>query len=361
LELFPGYFDQAAWTELISELRPLTLTQTWEYAEAKAATGGWDVERCAIMEDDRVVGAAQAVLRRLPFSAGGLVFANRAPLWSPALVPNSAGLSSMFDLLHGYWARRPGTVLRIAPPLRTDEAPKPFPVPRFSTGSAGWSSMEVDLALSVEELRREMKQKWRNCLYKAERSDAEVTIGTDEDLFGRFLGAYSTHLKEQRLTKSTTPELLRELQTLLPAERKLVVLEVVLGDEPVGWALIATYGEVAEYIASVTTPKGRSINAGQLLLWQAVYDARARGLKRFDLGGVDPAVKESGIAHFKAGLGGRHYRYVPEIEAHTGGLTARLIRWRIERTRRAAATRSAALNRAGAAAPLAHMLVSGVG
>ena len=45
MRLITKSFSQDDWTGIISEFQDLSLMQTWEYGEAKARTGPWEVER----------------------------------------------------------------------------------------------------------------------------------------------------------------------------------------------------------------------------------------------------------------------------------------------------------------------------
>ena len=79
------------------------------------------------------------------------------------------------------------------------------------------------------------------------------------------------------------------------------------------------------------------VNVGQLLLWQAVLTAKASGVTKFDVGGMDPELTPPGIFRFKQGIGAIPYGLAPEIEALPTGflkaLIARLVRWRVRRAR----------------------------
>jgi lipid II:glycine glycyltransferase (peptidoglycan interpeptide bridge formation enzyme) len=97
--------------------------------------------------------------------------------------------------------------------------------------------------------------------------------------------------------------------------------------------LIARYGDCAEYLAGTLLDEGRIHNAGQLLLWRAVMEMKGRGLKRFDVGGMDEALTPKGIYDFKSGLGGVPYRHMNELEADDGSMRSRMVRWRVQRAR----------------------------
>jgi hypothetical protein len=329
-------YDGEHWNDLIDESPALSLFQTAEYGDAKALSGPWSVERVVVERGNRPIAVAQTMIRPLPIGRGGLAWINRGPL-ELAHSDENGFLVEALESLRAYWVERRHMYLRVAPPVDWS-APSASALPPDGWAQmpdTGWRASRVDLSPPLDQLRLNLRQKWRNCLNKAERMGAEALIATDPDAFERFLRAYEDDLASRGIRKSVTPDLLRKLEQLLPDARKLTVIEVPLDGRPVGWALIARYGGVGEYLAGVTTAEGRRVNAGQLLLWKAVSFLKDSGCEQFDLGGMDENDKSSGPSRFKAGLRGTPYRLAPELEAHNGGLAARLVRRRVEAFRRA--------------------------
>ncbi len=332
-------YSQRDWTEILSAFSDLSLIQSWEYGEARAAASGWQVERGVVTDDASVVAAAQVMIRPLPGIGGGLAWISRGPLWRDSGDDRSAEIPPVLAALRRHYVGGRGLYLRIAPPLadRHTVVTAIGAAGFAATATRGWASATVDLTRSAEELRRGLRQKWRNGLNKAERSAITVEDGFDDALFDGFLREYRTFIDARGFDTSVTPPLLATLQGLLPDERKMICYRGSHRGEALGSALIARSGDRAEYLAGTLLDAGRPLSVGQLLLWRAICDAKAAGLRWFDLGGMDPESTPKGIYDFKAGIGGEPYRLAPEIEAHDGGLRARLVRWRVNRARGAAA------------------------
>ncbi|MBF0093620.1 MAG: GNAT family N-acetyltransferase [Alphaproteobacteria bacterium] len=325
-------FDRDEWTGLITGLQGLSLLQTWEYGEAKAAGGPWRVERGVFLSGGEIIGAVQAMVRPLPLVGGGLVWINRGPLWRRDAEDR---VGEMLRLAGEAWLARRFYV-RAQPPLLCVQAQPPLPslspVPGFqATGRAGWASALIDLTLPEETLRRQLGQKWRNVLNKAERQPLTLRIGDDAPEFEAFLAAHGQFLDGRGFATSLTPELLRRLREFCPREHRPVSLLASMGEDVVGSVLIGRYGDTAEYLSGNLSDEGRKAGAGQLLLWRALCDAKARGAVRFDLGGMDDARTPPGIYRFKAETGGAPYRLAEEIEAARGDPLSRLVRWRARR------------------------------
>jgi hypothetical protein len=328
-------FSRAAWADCIAELDEASLVQSWEYGEAKARIGPWRAERGILRIGGQLQGAWQAQLRPLPCGLrGGLAWINRGPLLAPGLAQDSAARMAMLTALRAHYLGR-GFYLRLAPPFAVDAEGSP-PDGFRATGTAGWASAVVDLTADRDALRRGLRPNWRNKLNKAERSGLVLRSGSDDVLFAEVLAAYRRFLNLRGFATTVTPELIESLRALLPPDQGLTTFLADDGGALAGWMVIAMTGGRAEYLAGHVEDPGRPLCAGQFLLWQAVMAMKERGLRTFDLGGMDPVLTPKGIYDFKEGLGGTAYRLTDELEAGGTGVLGRLVRWRVANARAAA-------------------------
>ena len=334
MRLINKSFYQNDWTGIISEFQDLSLMQTWEFGEAKARTGPWEVERTIFLEDDRLIGAAQAMIRPLPWLGGGLVWINRGPLWrmEPDLAPVS--FPARLVELRRYWVEERGMYLCLAPPLLVEEADSSWvkaPGYRLIPGTTGWSSAFVDLSGSVEQLRQGLSKNWRKQLNKAERLGVRCLAGRSAGLFENFLSNYKAQLSSKEIETNLTPPLLQELQRLLPDERKMWVFEGRYDDEPLGSLLVAGYGDTCILLALGLNEKGLEVHGGYLMHWQALVTMKELGYRRLDLGGADPRRTLPGILQFKLGLRGKPYQLTGQLDACGRGWLSRAIKWYVRR------------------------------
>lgn len=330
-------FDRDAWDRMVAPFHGLALPQCWAYGAARAARGGWRVERGVVERSGDTIGAAQVMVRALPAVGGGLAWVGRGPLWRLDGA-DSDGWDTLADVLSAlrrHYVDEHGLYLRVAPPVTPGPAAeRAFAASGFrATDVLGWASAIVDLRQPGESLRAALAQKWRNSLNKAERLGLSVVRVEDGPPFDAFLNEYRAFIGQRGFSTTVTPELLAALQDSLPAARKLVAYRASHRATPLGSVLIARCGLSAEYLAGTVLDAGRAFNVGQLLLWQAITDMKADGFSWFDVGGMDPALTPRGIYDFKRGLGGTPYRYSNELEADDGGMRARLVRWRVTRAR----------------------------
>jgi hypothetical protein len=332
MRLVQEHVSPEEWTALVSGFQDLSLMQTWEYGEAKARTGPWQVVRLAFGEGDRLVGACQAMVRPLPIGRGGLVWINQAPLWRrPGEKGDRDLLARMLAELRRYWVEERRLYLRLALPLEHDEGGGNFSPPAgyaWVPGAGGWASARLDLSPGAEALRAGLSHNWRKQLSRAERQGVTARVGRSPELFDRFLENYGVFLGRKGLPTPLTKEFLRELQALLPEARRLWVSEGWQGTDCLGSLLLAGYGETAMFLALGLSDAGEIAHGGFVIHWQAVLAMKAAGFRWLDLGGADPRRTPPGILQFKSGLRGRPYRLVDELEAGRG-VISRALRWYI--------------------------------
>ena len=319
---------------MFETMNDASLLQTWAYGDAKTRSGAWSVTRLIIVDGDRRLGIVQAFIRKLPLIGGGLVWINRGPLLA------DGRWREVLDALYGYFVVDRRMLVRLALPLREPVDLSLILPPQFRAADAGsgYQSARLDLSLSLEELRRQLDQKWRHGLNKAERAGAYVESGEDDRLLDDVLADYAAMMTRKTLQTSVTPQLLGDLQKALPPSQKLWSIIARDAKAVAGFVLVARYGRTAEYLAGSSNESGRKWNVGNLLLWRAISEMKEQGYHWFDVGGMDSVRTPPGIYHFKAGLGGAMYSLPNEVEASPNGLRSFVVRRAIRRARAGSAS-----------------------
>jgi len=322
-----GTLDQPTWQRISRPFDDLSLMQVWAFAQAKTATGHARPIHHLLRYRGKIIGAAQGICYGLPLVGPLVVWVNRGPLWreqDQAGDPNH--LTAFLLALHDYWTVRHRALLRIAPPIpdHPDNLALMASCGYVAMPGNQWVSTRIDLAQSIEALRANLNQKWRNCLNKAERLALGLEIGETARLTAILLKDYKHFLIEKRYATSVKPELIAQLQDRLAPDQKMVILSADTGGQHLGSILIAGYGSVAEYLVGAIGADGKRHNAGQFLLWHALVEMKRRGYRWFDVGGAHPQHTPPGILHFKKGLSGRPYRLAGTFQA-SRSLVSRLL------------------------------------
>lgn len=275
------------------------LQQDWAFADAFAAFGNRALRAEAQM-DGRTVALAQFSVRSLGgFAEWGLC--TRGPVWVDADDP-----ALRAEVLRRL--RKEAPLKRPKATFFTPDEPDQPETRAFWRQAGlrrvmtGYSTVMLNLSLSLEDLRAGLHQKWRNRLKRAE--DAPISVRSAPPKLSRYAWLLR---EEERQREARRYEALPTALTPAYAQRggadRVTVLEAVHKGRPVAAMLFLRHGSAATYHIGWSDAEGRRLGAHNLLLWNAIERLRAAGVRALDLGGVDTE-HGAGLARFKLGSGG---------------------------------------------------------
>jgi len=298
-------------------------------------------EHVAVVQEGEVLGLADVRVKQIPVLRAGIAYINGGPLVRRDDDQDSRRLSLCLEALKEEYANRRGFVLRILAPVgcedRDCQRTAIFSQAGFlpSNASKPYRTLLVDITREPEEIRRALAQKWRNCLNQSEKRDLVVRSGTNPDLFRKFCDLFSRFVERKRFEVDLTPSFYVEVHEQLPEADRFHISLAEAGGTVVAGHVASLLGDTCVYLLGASSDEGLRSKASYLLQWQAICTARERGLKWYDLGGIDPVVNP-GVYHFKNGLGGWDVTAPGPVEyqalgwkrsvVHSGELIFRLLR-----------------------------------
>jgi len=328
-ELKIRQFDQSEWNQLIAESPDLCLQQLWQYGEAKQQIGSWQTVRMVFLQNEKIVGAAQAALRLIPIINMGLIWLSRAPLILDTETENKDLLTAqILEQLKKYWVDQKRLYLRIAPSFSFSAANEQLVKKlgyKMTTKNQGWTSYKLDLSLTLEVLESQFRKNWRQCLKKSQDLGVKVTSNGTDEIMRTFISDLESLIENKKLKTSATPTLIKAIYDFSRNENTLQIYSADVDGRHLGSIIIAYYGKTGFYLAGAVNEEGRRSGANHNLLWHAVTMAKSSGYRWFDVGGAHPINTPPGILYFKQGLGGQQYQLFPEIEAYSPGLVYKLL------------------------------------
>ncbi len=204
--------------------------------------------------------------------------------------------------------------VRIDPEVEADGPHDAGGALRAALAAAGWrpspsvqppTSRVIDLEAGEDALWSDLRKKWRQYVNKA-RAGGVTVVELPGDPIPPFYAIY-------RETADRAGFLIRVEQAYRdvyaafgPAGRARILFAVGPDGTPLASLFLVRCGRrVVEPYGGMTVA-GADLRANYLLKWEAIRGARAEGAATYDLWGL----ANPGIAHFKAGFGGREVRYV---------------------------------------------------
>ncbi|MBI2776214.1 MAG: peptidoglycan bridge formation glycyltransferase FemA/FemB family protein [Chloroflexi bacterium] len=302
--------DRSAWDAFVQGTEPGSYLQLGAWAEVKAVNG-WTSTRVAAEAPGGLIGA-QVLLRRPGPLPWAFAYAPRGPVtaaWSPGAVAPftdavQRGLAATGRVSH----------LRIDPEIEADGPQDPDGALRRALRAAGWrpapaiqpaSTRMIDLRADEAALLADLRKKWRQYVNRA-RTGGVTVEDADGDSLPIFYEIY-------RETAARAGFLIRTEQAyrdVWNAYRphglaRLLIARLPDGEPAAALFLVRCGTRVVEPYGGMTQA-GAESRANYLLKWEAIRSSREAGATAYDLWGL----AHPGIAHFKAGFGGREIRYI---------------------------------------------------
>ncbi|CAN5265815.1 peptidoglycan bridge formation glycyltransferase FemA/FemB family protein [soil metagenome] len=276
---------------------------------------GWRAEFHAIGDP---LPVALVLWRSLPLGRR-VAYVPRGPV-----VPRGdrLALTAALEALGAAARERRAVFLKVDPELPVDEAADALRVAGYRRGAdiqPVLATLEIDLAPDEDALFAALEKDTRWGVRQAAKRGVALREATDERDLRAFYDLYATTGARARFITRTWEYYRLVWRTLLDASHATLRLAERDGT-PVAGAMTWHCGDRELYMYGATSDDGRRCHAAYSLLWTAIRDARERGFRRFDLGGVpaDPSDASDtmrGPEHFKKGFGGRRVRYAGAHDA----------------------------------------------
>jgi peptidoglycan pentaglycine glycine transferase (the first glycine) len=189
------------------------------------------------------------------------------------------------------------------------------------------NTLLIDLSPTEEELLAQMKQKTRYNIRLAQKKGVTLRVGTQED-FGMLYKMYAeTSVRDGFVirdeeyyrtvwatfmanTQSPISHLNSSITTYQLPSAEPLIAEV--NHEPIAALFVFYFAGRAYYVYGMSRNAHREKMPTQLLQWEAMKHAKAKGCTLYDLWGAPDVFDESdsmwGVYRFKEGLGGKVVR-----------------------------------------------------
>lgn len=304
--------------------------QTWAYQQVRADMDRQKVSRIVIKDENNAI-VTMASVRIKHIKPLGLRIGHIQ--WGPLFFKKDGTCDCSVEVLKILRKAYLGTrvnVLRIVPNITNDTANQRF-IEMFEAGGfrqlqnvAPYHTMVLPLNRPVETLRKGLHQKWRKKLRKAESAGVEVVERMDEELF-KVLEDFYQELRRKKGFKGVDLKVFARAQSSLSNSEKMSLIVAYFDGEPVTVHVTSNLGDTAIALLVASSEKGYTCWSSYLAWWKALTASDGKGMKKYDLGGIDfegnPAV-----SRFKAGIGGEKQFHIGTFEAYTNSVVRNIFR-----------------------------------
>lgn len=172
---------------------------------------------------------------------------------------------------------------------------------------------QLDITKSEEEILAGMRKTTRYEIKKAASMGVEVKVSTDPQLIKRFYDIQLQTAGRQGFVPFTYKFIHEEFKIFTEAQKALLYSAELEG-KLLAQAVIIFYGKEAVYHYGASTDDGRKYPGAYLVQWEAIKEAKRRGMARYNFWGVSPPENKNhrfyGISIFKRGFGGKDFEYL---------------------------------------------------
>ena len=174
------------------------------------------------------------------------------------------------------------------------------------------NTVMLDLELSLDEILKNMRRQTRYEVKRAAKLGIKVDAESSPEIFNKFYDLQLETAKRQNFIPSPRNFIVNQQKAFLD-NAKIYVAS--LDGKVLAMGLIIFQGNEAVYHEAASSPEGRHYPGAYALQWQVIQDAKAKGMKRYNLFGIAPANVQkhryAGVTTFKKGFGGEVVNYLP--------------------------------------------------
>lgn len=321
----------AEWSDLLEAFADANIYQTWAYGAVR-----WqekNLSHLVLKRGAEIVAMAQLRIIRPGALRLGVAYLRWGPLCQrqgTELDPEV--VQRMACALHDEYVVKRRLHLEILPnafsgSFRGEAFQNAFAAFRSGMGikEEQYRTFVLDLSPPIEELRKRLDPKWRNKLNGAEKNGLRIEQSGSTEMFGIFRKMYGEMLARKKFNTTINIDEFSRIQDYLPTRHRMEVLICLCADEPVAGIVCSSLGDSAIYLLGATSDRGLTLKGAYLLQWEMIRKLRERGVRYYDLGGIDP-VENPGVYSFKSGLSGADMHNLDSFVACENGLGVALVK-----------------------------------
>jgi len=306
------------WSELLDRFADGSIYQTWSYGTVR--WGERNLSHVVLKKDGEVVAIAQLRIIRPANLKVGVAYLRWGPLTElRGKSPDPDVVRTMASVLREEYGRKRGLYLEILPNAFSGTSRAEAFQSAFSQyqcnvrlNSGSYRTLVLDLEPPIEELRKNLDKKWRNQLNAGERNNLSVIAGEGMEEYRSFCDLYSQMWERKRFKTNVSVEEFGQIQERLPEKQRMRVMICSHEGQALAGVVCTAMGDSAIYLLGATNEAGMKLKAAYVLHWTVIRWLKERGIRYYDLGGIDPEANP-GVYHFKRGLSGADLSHISPL------------------------------------------------
>jgi lipid II:glycine glycyltransferase (peptidoglycan interpeptide bridge formation enzyme) len=327
------------WNAFVAQWPDFELMQSYEWGQFKQALG-WEVVCLAVEQGGQIVAGAQMLIKPLPLTLTSIAYVPRGPLLNWA---DEAVAHALLAALHAAARRRRAISLKIEPAVHyspeMEQRLTSHGFRRSPINNQPQSTMLIDLSPDTDAILASFRSTTRyNIRYSARKGIiVRRANGADLDTLYQVL---SYTAERAGFSIRSREYYRREWDTLAP-HGAIQLFLAQYGDQVLAARMPAAFGGKGATLHSGSFDLHRELKPNDLLMWESIKWAKARGCTTYDVWGIpdeigahlnlghplpqDQTAGLWGVYRFKRGFGGDIVYYAGAYDFVYSPLLGRLM------------------------------------
>lgn len=319
--------DKTFWHLCMQDFDDANIYQTWNFAAL--AQNEKVVKHFAFYSNQNLIGLVKVRIRTVPILKRGIAYIFNGPIWQKRNQENNIQtLNDIFVALREEFVVKQQLVLRIQPYIFSDMVPNLDFIENLGfkqlENIRKYQTLVLYLDNELDEIRKNFKQKWRNCLNQSERNDLQICEGNDQQLYNVFFGLYNQMMARKKFKETVDPYKMGKMNEALDDKYKKKIFVAYKDKLPVASIVGSAIGNTGIYLLGASNEIGLKTKASYLLQWEMIKWLKQRGCLRYDLGGINKDDNPGGYI-FKSGITDQEVFGMGTFESYKNRLSKRIV------------------------------------
>lgn len=304
--------NKKTWEEFVLAKNETNFLQSWSWGEFHKALGKI-IHRTGFYEKEKLVGVMLSIIETA--KRGKYLTVPGGPLidWG------NKDLINAFTQPAKTIAKENNCVfVRIRPQLKSDDFSrnlfKNLGFIKAPMHLHAELTSQLDITKSEGELMAQMRKTTRYEVKKAMKENIKIIMSTNPSDIKKFYDLQIETSKRQKFVPFSYKFLFEQFKAFTE-NGDVLLYRAEFENKLLAQSFIIFYGREAVYHYGASTDEGRQHPGAYLIQWEAIKEAKERGMTRYNFWGVSPIDKTdhrfAGLSLFKRGFGGEDFQYLP--------------------------------------------------
>ncbi len=302
--------DKKIWEDFLSKHTEANFLQSWYWGEFHKSLEN-KIQRSGFFKDSKLVGIMLSVVedarrgRYLTIPGGPIIN------WEDKIL-----IKKSVEEIKNIAGEHKCIFVRIRPQLESsDFSKKLFKKLGFINAPMHLHAeltSQLDITSSEEELLANMRKATRYEIKKAINSGIKIEASINPKDIQKFYKLQLQTAKRQKFVPFSYKFLFEQFRVFSENE-KAILYSAKFEGKLLAQAFIIFYNQETAYHYGASTDFGRKYPGAYLIQWEAIKEAKKRGIKKYNFWGVAPENSDhrfSGLSLFKRGFGGFDFEYL---------------------------------------------------